>query len=57
MTEVVVAILNDEDVDLWEVDVVLVEVDKVHLRKAPDNIVIVDIAITSPKSVGKNLAT
>jgi len=57
VTEVVVAILNDEDVDLWEVDVVLVEVDKVHLRKAPDNIVIVDIAITSPKSVGKNLAT
>ena len=49
------AILEDEDVDSLEVDVDLMEANRVPLRKAPDNIDIMDVAITSPKSVGRNL--
>ena len=52
---VVAAILEDEDVDSMEVNVDLMEADRVPLRKAPDNIGIVDVAITSPKSVRRNL--
>ena len=37
------------------VDVDLMEANRVPLRKAPDNVGIVDIAITSPKSAGRNL--
>jgi len=48
-------ILKDEDVDSLEVDVDLMEVDIVPLRKTPDNAGIVDVAITSPKSAGRNL--
>ena len=49
------AILEDEDADSLEVDVDLMEADKVPLRKAPDNVGIVHVAITSPKSAGRNL--
>jgi len=51
----VAAILEDEDVNLLEVDVDLMEADRVPLRKAPDNADIVDVAITSPKSARRNL--
>jgi len=50
----VAAILEDKNVDSMEVDVNLMEVDRVPLRKAPDNVRIVDVAITSPKSAGRN---
>ena len=33
----------------------LMEADRVPLRKAPDNVGIVDVAITSLKNVGRNL--
>ena len=49
------AILEDEDVNSLEADVDLMEADKVPLRKTPGNVSIVDIAITSPKSIGRNL--
>ena len=55
MTEVVTAILKDVNVDPLDVDVDLMGADIVPLRKAPDNIDIMDVAITSPKSVGRNL--
>ena len=48
MAEVVVAILEDEDVDPY-VDVDLIEADIVPLRKASGNIGIVDIVIASLK--------
>jgi len=51
----VAAILEDEDVDSSEVDVDLMEADIVPLRKAPSNVGIVDVAITSRKSAGRNL--
>jgi len=54
VAEVVVAILEDEDVDPY-VDVDLIEVDIVPLRRAPGNIGIVDIVITSLKSTERNL--
>ena len=37
-----------------EVDVDLMEADRVPLRKAPDNVGIVDVAITSSESAGRN---
>ena len=57
VTEVVVvaAILEDEDVDSLEVDVVLMEADRVSLRKDPGYVGIVDAVITSPRSVERNL--
>jgi len=51
----VAAILEDEDVDSLEVDVDLMEANIVPLRKAPGNVDIVDVAITSLKSAGRNL--
>jgi len=53
VAEVVVAIL--EDLNSLEVDVDLMKADRVPLRKTPDNVGIVDVAITSPKSVERNL--
>jgi len=44
-----------EDVNLLEVDMDLMEADRVPLRKAPNNVGIVDVAIKSPKSAGRNL--
>ena len=57
MAEVAAAttILEDKDVDPLEVDAVLMEADRVPLRKTPDNVGIVDIVIISLKSAGKNL--
>ena len=59
MAEVVVvaaaAILEDEDVDSLEVDVDLMEADRVALRKASGNVGIVNVAITFPKNTGRNL--
>ena len=57
MAEVVVvtAILEDEDVDSLEVDVDLMKTDRVLLRKSPDNVGIVDVAVISPKSAWRNL--
>jgi len=55
LTEVVATILENEDVNSLEVDVDLMEADKVPLKKVPDNVGIVNIAITSSKSVGRNL--
>ena len=49
------AILEGEDVDLLEVDVARMKVDRVPLRKALSNVGLVDVVITSPKSVGRNL--
>ena len=49
------AILKEEDVDSLEVGMDLIEANKMPLRKAPGNVNIVDVAITSPKSVGRNL--
>jgi len=51
----VAAILEDEDVNSLEVDVDLMEVDIVPLRKAPGNIGIMDVAITSLKNARRNL--
>ena len=48
------AILEDEDVDSLEVDVDLMEANIVPLRKAPGNVDIVDVAITSLKSAGRS---
>ena len=45
--------LEDEDVDPLDVDVDLMEADRVPLRKGPDKVGIVDVAITFPKSVGE----
>ena len=55
MVEVVATILEDEDVDPLDVDVDLMKANKVPLRKAPGNVGIVGIVITSSKSAGKNL--
>ena len=52
---VVVAILEDKDVDLLEVGVARMEVDRVPLRKDPNNAGTVDAVITSPRSAGRNL--
>ena len=49
------AILEDEDVDSLEVDIDLMEAERVPLRKAYSNEGIVNIAITSLKSAGRNL--
>jgi len=38
-----------------EMDVDLMEADRVSLRKALSNVGLVDVVITSPKSVGRNL--
>ena len=54
MAEVKAAILENEDVDSY-VNVDFMEEDRVPLRKAPGNVGIVDVVITSPKSVGRNL--
>jgi len=51
----VAAILEDEDVDSLEVDMDLMEAERVPLRKAYSNEGIMDVAITSLKSVGRNL--
>jgi len=51
----VAAILEDEDVDSLEVDVNLMEAYRVSLRKASGNADIVDVAIISLKSAGRNL--
>ena len=48
-------ILEDKDVDSLEVDVNFMKADKMPLRKDPGNVGIVDVAITSPKSAGRNL--
>ena len=48
------AILEDENVDLLEVNVDLMDANKV-LRKIPDNVGIVDVTTTSQKSVWRNL--
>jgi len=40
---------------LKETDVELIETNRVPLRKAPGNVGIVDVAITSPKSAERNL--
>ena len=55
MVMVVVAILEDEDVDLLEVDVARMEADRVPLRKDPSNAGTVDASITSLRSDGRNL--
>ena len=47
-------ILKDEDVALLEVDVVLMEGDRVPLRKDLGNVGTVDAIITSPKSAERN---
>ena len=47
-----VTILGDEDVNPY-VNVDLIEAERVPLRKAHDNIGIVDVVITSPKSAGE----
>jgi len=52
---VVIAILEDEDVNLLEVDVARMEADRMPLRKALDNAGTVNIVITSLRSVGRNL--
>ena len=49
------AILENEDVDSLVVDADLMEADRVPLRKAPDNVGIVDVVITYQKSVMRNL--
>ena len=54
MEGVVAAILEDKDVDPY-MDMDLTEADKVPPRKAPDNVGIVDVVITSPKSARRNL--
>jgi len=51
----VATILEDEDMNSLEVDVDLMEADRVPLRKAPSNVGLVDVVITSPKSVERNL--
>jgi len=48
-------ILEDEDVDMLEVDVVLIEADRVPLGKTLDNAGIVDVAIISLKSAWRYL--
>ena len=55
MAELVAAILEDEDVDPLDVDVDLMEADRVPLRKIPSNVGIVDVEITSLKSAERNL--
>ena len=55
MAKIVAVILENEDVNSLKVNVDLMEADIVPLRKAPDNVGIMDEAITSPKSVGRNL--
>ena len=55
MAEIVAAILKDEDIDSLEVDVDLMEADRVPLRMTPENVGIVDVATTSLKSAGRNL--
>ena len=55
LTEVVATILENEDVNSLEVDVDLMEADKVPLRKALGNVGIVDVSNTSPKCVRRNL--
>jgi len=52
---VVVAILEDEDVDPLEVDIILMEVDKVPLNKDIDNVGTVDTVIIFLRSAGRNL--
>jgi len=49
------AILKDEDVDPLEVDVVLMEADKVPPKNDTGNVGTVDVVITSPRSAGRNL--
>ena len=49
---VAVTILKYKDVYSLEVDMDLMEADRVPLRKAPSNVGIVDVAITSPKVLG-----
>jgi len=49
------AILKDENVDPLEVDVVIMEADRVLLRKDPSNVGIENAVITSLKSVRRNL--
>jgi len=51
----VTAILEDENINSLEMDVDIMEADRVPLRKAPGNVGIMDVAITSPKSTGRNL--
>jgi len=51
----VAAILEDEDVDSFKMNVDLMEADRVPLRKTPDNLGIVNVVITSLKSAGRNL--
>ena len=52
---VVATILEDEDVDLLEVYVARMEADRGSLRKVSGNAGTMDIVITYPKSVGRNL--
>ena len=49
-----VAILENEDVDPY-VDVDFMKADRVSLRKALDNVGIVNVAITTLKNTGRNL--
>jgi len=50
-----ITILEDENVGPLEVDMVLMEADRVRLIKAPDNVSTVDTIITSPRRAGRNL--
>ena len=50
-----VTILEDEDVAPLEVDVVLMEADRVPLRKDPGYVGTVNAVITSPRSAWRNL--
>jgi len=55
VAEVVAAISEDEDVDPLDVNVNIMEADRVPLKNASDNVSIVDVVISCPKSVGRNL--
>ena len=48
-------ILEDEDVDPFDMGMDLMEANRMPLRKIPDTVGIVKVVITSPKSAEKNL--
>ena len=55
MLVVVTTILEDKGMNSLKVDVDPMEANIVSLRKAPDNVGIVDVVITSLKSAERNL--
>jgi len=55
MVVVVAMILEDKDMNSLKVNMDPMEANKVSLRKAPDNVGIVNVVITSLKSAEKNL--